>query len=158
MNTQTTGTTAPVVTESAPVVLETALVTPIQAATRLGKAPQVVYGMLRNKKVPAEFIVQMAKGDGTFRELLTENFFAWFASRPSVRTSGAPSTKLPAASAVVVTQASAEELMNLMAAKLEILGDKKFVGLAAALKAASNFSVLPALEAGPVAETAAVAS
>lgn len=129
----------------------TVLITPIQAATRLGKAPQYIYQMLRNAKVPGEHIEMIAKGDGTYREMLKESFFEWFASR-AVSTGRLATAKT---SPVVVRQATVDELMVAMAAKLEASDNKKFKGLAEALKTACC-SVIPAgPESAPLVEGAA---
>ena len=127
------------------------LLTPIQAATRLAKAPQYIYQMLRNAKVPGEHIEMVAKGDGTYRELLKESFFVWFESRAI--SAGRPATAKT--SPVVVRQATVDELMVAMAVKLEATGNKKFAGLAEALKTACC-SVIPAgPEQAPQGEEAA---
>ena len=113
------------------------LVTPIQAATRLGKAPQYIYQLLRSGKVPAEHLVALPKGDGTMREVLQESFFTWFESRATGRI-GTAAAKNP----VVTYQMTADEMMIAMAARLEASGNKKFLGLADALKSAV-VSILP---------------
>ena len=108
------------------------LSTPIQAAARVGTAPQYLYQMLRNGKIPAEHLVALPKGDGTMREVMKPSFYTWFASRATgkigtavVHTKAAP---------VVTRQATVDELIDAMAIKLEASGNKKFAGLAEALK------------------------
>lgn len=139
--------------ENKNVVTETAaLITPIQAATRLGKAPQYIYQMLRNAKVPGEHIEMIAKGDGTYREMLKESFFEWFASRPS--TAGRPAgTSSVKTEKVVIRQATVDELLAAMALKLEATGDKKFKGLVDALKATmpAGPEAAPQMEGGAAA-------
>ena len=117
--------------------------TPIQAANRMDKEPQYIYYLLRNNKVPAEHIKLWPKGDGTMRELLYESFFTWYENRGSFRAAGKKSAK------VVIVQAAAapapvidmDALMAMMAARLEASGDKKFKGLADAIKAANTGAV-----------------
>jgi hypothetical protein len=117
------------------------LVTPINAAKALNKAPQYIYQLLRDGKIPSEHLVAIPKGDGTMRELLKESFFVWFESRPSFRTASAGRTVNP----VETRQATVDELLVAMAAKLEESGNKKFLGLAEALKTACA-SAVPAPE------------
>lgn len=108
--------------------------TPIQAATALGKAPQYLYQLIRSDKIPAEHTAQFDKGDGTFRILLRDSFFTWYASRAANRVATSTGSTRNTASAVVTRQATLEELMDAMAVKLEATGNKKFAGLADALK------------------------
>ena len=133
------------------------LTTPIQAANRLGKAPQYLYGMLRNGKIPQEHIEIVVIGDKA-RELLKDSFFEWFASRPVTRSvevgPDGVVTRKAKASKVEVRQMTADELIAAMALKLEATGNKKFNGLVEALKA-----VLPAgPEVAPQAEEDAAAT
>ena len=115
------------------------LSTPIQAATRLETAPQYLYMMLRNGKVPAEHLVSLpANNPKGVREMLLPSFFEWFATRPT-RSSG--TTKAAKAPAVTL-----DDLMGQMAARLEATGNKKFAGLADALKAIQAGNT-PAVEA-----------
>jgi hypothetical protein len=117
---------------------EQAFCTPIQAADRLGKLPQHVYGLLRNKKVPAEHIKLWPKGDGTMRELLYESFFSWHDSRGNFRGNAvsAPTKSAP----VTIIQAAPvidyDKILVMMATKLESANNPKFKGLAEALKSA----------------------
>ena len=113
------------------------LLTPIQAATRLAKAPQYMYQLLRAGKIPSEHLELVVVGDKA-REMIKESFFVWFESRAI--SAGRPATAKT--SPVVVRQATVEELMVAMAVKLEATGNKKFAGLAEALKTACC-SVIP---------------
>lgn len=143
--------------ENTNMINEAILHTPIQAATRLGKAPQYLYGLLRNGKIPQEHIHMMIVGDKA-RELLKESFFEWFASRPVTRTSevgpNGTVTKKVKASKVEIRQMTADELFIAMAAKLEAVDNKKFKGLVEALR-----TVIPAgPESAPQNDDAAAAN
>jgi len=130
---------------SQPVVVpEMAFCTPIQAAKRMGKEPQYIYYLLRNNKVPAEHIKLWPKGDGTLRELLYESFFIWYDNRGSFRTftAAAAAPKGSKNGPVTIIQQAPvidmDAIMSMMAARLEASGDKKFKGLAEAIKLANS--------------------
>lgn len=106
--------------------------TVIQAATRLEKAPQSLYLMLRNGKVPSEHIVAIQKPGGKMQEILKPSFFEWFESRGTARVGANHIMKAegkPTAAGTITT----DSLLMEMAAKLEATGNKKFSGIAEAL-------------------------
>lgn len=66
-----------------PVLKPEDLITPIKFAESVGKPPQYIYQLLRDKKVPTEVYVQIADGTGkTFPRFIKEEAAKWWNNRP----------------------------------------------------------------------------